>query len=78
MNRRHGRLGEAEHILLLTLHHIVADAWSARLVAEELLTLHAELSEGRAPSLPPLTATFAEGARALREKRAPKFPSAQD
>ena len=31
------RVAEQDHVLLLTLHHIVADAWSMRILVEEVL-----------------------------------------
>jgi amino acid adenylation domain-containing protein len=34
------RLGAAEHVLLLTLHHIVADGWSVAVLAAELAALY--------------------------------------
>ena len=34
------RLGEAEHALLLTMHHIVSDGWSLRVLVRELSALY--------------------------------------
>ncbi|HXO42091.1 MAG TPA: amino acid adenylation domain-containing protein, partial [Thermoanaerobaculia bacterium] len=34
------RLGAAEHVALLTVHHIVADAWSVGILVRELMTLY--------------------------------------
>jgi amino acid adenylation domain-containing protein len=34
------RLGEQEHIVLLTMHHIVSDGWSIGILVQELATLY--------------------------------------
>ncbi len=44
------RLGEAEHVLLLTLHHIIADGWSMGVLVQELIAAYRALAEE--PSLP--------------------------
>ncbi|MBE9185299.1 amino acid adenylation domain-containing protein [Microcoleus sp. LEGE 07076] len=65
------QLGETEHILLLNLHHIVADGWSIGVLIRELGTLYtafvknereAKLSrrESHLPELPVQYADFAE------------------
>ncbi len=38
------RLGRQRHVLLLTLHHIIADGWSLRVIARELTALYAAFS----------------------------------
>jgi amino acid adenylation domain-containing protein len=48
------QLGEQEHVLLLTLHHIVCDGWSLGLVFSELTTLYRACKEGEPSPLPPL------------------------
>jgi amino acid adenylation domain-containing protein/non-ribosomal peptide synthase protein (TIGR01720 family) len=45
------RLGEREHVLLLSAHHIVVDGWSLRVLTEELAARYAG---GDAPSAPEL------------------------
>ncbi len=45
------RLGEREHVLLATLHHTIADGWSARLLVGELGELYTAFSTGRTPDL---------------------------
>ncbi|GHO57934.1 non-ribosomal peptide synthetase [Ktedonobacter robiniae] len=37
-------LGKYEHILLLTLHHIIADAWSMEVLIREMATMYARYS----------------------------------
>ncbi|HEX8081114.1 MAG TPA: amino acid adenylation domain-containing protein [Jatrophihabitans sp.] len=44
------RLDEADHVLLLTLHHIITDGWSVGITTREL----AELYAGRGEQLPPV------------------------
>src|SRR5262249_11037604 len=41
------RLGEAEHVLLLTLHHIIADGWSIGVLVRELAALYEAFSAGK-------------------------------
>lgn len=48
------KLGEAHTIFLLTVHHIVGDGWSGRVLYEELLTLYEAYRHGRPNPLPPL------------------------
>ena len=46
------RLGEQEHQLLLTLHHIISDAWSLGLLQRELRTLYGAFAAGQPAPLP--------------------------
>ncbi len=49
-----------EHVLLLTIHHLVADRWSMWVLARELQALYAAETLGLpVPSLPPLALTYA-------------------
>ncbi|HET9986429.1 MAG TPA: amino acid adenylation domain-containing protein, partial [Longimicrobiales bacterium] len=48
------RVAAREHVLLLTVHHIVADGWSVGVLFRELEACYAALVAGRAPELPPL------------------------
>ncbi|ATQ77348.1 non-ribosomal peptide synthetase [Massilia violaceinigra] len=49
------RLGEQEHILLLTVHHVVSDGWSMGVLARELTALYnAYAADGPAHDLDPL------------------------
>jgi amino acid adenylation domain-containing protein len=57
------QLGETEHILLLNLHHIVADGWSVGLLIRELGTLYTAFvknEESPLAALPLQYADFAE------------------
>jgi amino acid adenylation domain-containing protein len=48
------QLDEADHILVLTLHHIVSDGWSLGVLGRELTALYGDFAAGRTPVLPPL------------------------
>src|SRR5262249_31375028 len=48
------RLEDEEHVLLVTVHHIVADGWSIGLLTQELGTLYGAYSCGKASPLPEL------------------------
>ena len=47
------RLGEADHVLLLTQHHIVSDGWSLGVLLRELGELYRAFSQGQADPLEP-------------------------
>ncbi|HXB57699.1 MAG TPA: amino acid adenylation domain-containing protein [Vicinamibacteria bacterium] len=46
------RLGEEDHQLLITQHHIVTDGWSIALLIEEVLALYRAFAAGQASPLP--------------------------
>ena len=46
------RLDEREHCLLLVVHHLAADAWSQRVLAEDLAAAYGALARGEEPRLP--------------------------
>ena len=48
------RLGEEDHVLLVTMHHIVSDGWSMGVLINELSALYTAFSQGREDPLPPL------------------------
>ncbi len=47
------RLSEQEHVLLITMHHIISDGWSTGVVIREFGQLYAAYTSGAQPSLPP-------------------------
>ncbi|HEV2149836.1 MAG TPA: amino acid adenylation domain-containing protein, partial [Longimicrobiaceae bacterium] len=57
------RLGAGEHLLVLVVHHVVYDGWSAGVLARELRHLYGAFSRGEPPSLPPLPVQYADFAR---------------
>src|SRR5829696_8993657 len=54
------RLDEEEHVLLLTRHHIVADAWSIGLIRRELGALYEAFSGGEVSPLAELPVQYAD------------------
>jgi hypothetical protein len=61
------RLGAEEHVLLLSVHHIVADGWSRQVLFRELSALYAAYREGRESPLPALPVQYADYALWQRE-----------
>ena len=56
------RLAEERHLLLLSMHHILADGWSAEILERDLTTLYRARVEGRDghAELPPLPIQYAD------------------
>ena len=54
------RLAPQEHILLITLHHIIADAWSIGLFLRELSSLYKSFVEAKPANLPELPIQYAD------------------
>src|SRR5205823_14583781 len=61
------RLDDEEHLLLLTLHHIVSDGWSNEVLLRELGELYAAFRASRKSSLPELAIQYADYAAWQRE-----------
>jgi amino acid adenylation domain-containing protein/non-ribosomal peptide synthase protein (TIGR01720 family) len=62
------KLTEHEHVLLLTIHHIVSDGWSmGNVLLNEVTTLYIDFSEGRSSSLEPLPIQYGDFALWQRE-----------
>lgn len=54
------RVSQTEHVLLLTIHHIVADGWSMRLFGHELTRLYEAFMKGLDSPLPPLSRQYVD------------------
>ncbi|MEQ8755470.1 MAG: condensation domain-containing protein, partial [Coleofasciculus sp. G1-WW12-02] len=54
------QLDQQEHLLVLSLHHIVADGWSAGVFFRELTTLYNAFSQGQLSPLPELPIQYAD------------------
>jgi amino acid adenylation domain-containing protein len=54
------RMGEEDHIFLVTMHHIVCDFWSINVFATELNTLYEAFSAGQPSRLPELPIQYAD------------------
>jgi len=64
------KLGESEHVLLVNLHHIVADGLSIGLLLNELDTFYRRLTGGKAPPPPELTVQYGDFAQWQQEMMA--------
>ncbi|HKV13280.1 MAG TPA: amino acid adenylation domain-containing protein, partial [Thermoanaerobaculia bacterium] len=53
-------LGEAEQLLLLTMHHVISDGWSLRVLARELAALYEAGLERRPSPLPDLEIQYGD------------------
>ncbi len=54
------KLGRDDHVLMVTLHHIIADGWSLHHFNEELLYFYDAFSKGQNPNLEPLAIQYAD------------------
>ncbi len=61
------RLGPEEHVLLLTVHHIVSDGWSQGVMVREVGTLYQAFSEGKESPLAELPVQYADFAHWRRK-----------
>ncbi|MDR0809181.1 MAG: amino acid adenylation domain-containing protein, partial [Gemmobacter sp.] len=52
------RLGALDHVLVLTIHHIVADGWSIGVLVDEITALYAATLQGRSDPLAPLAIQY--------------------
>ncbi|HEV7669532.1 MAG TPA: amino acid adenylation domain-containing protein, partial [Thermoanaerobaculia bacterium] len=62
------RLGAEEHAVFFTLHHVIADGWSAGVLTREIAALYEAFSNGRPSPLPELPIQFADFAVWQREQ----------
>ncbi|HEX8244890.1 MAG TPA: condensation domain-containing protein, partial [Longimicrobium sp.] len=54
------RLAPDDHLLLITMHHIVSDGWSLGVLTRELTALYDAFRRGEASPLPPLPIQYAD------------------
>ncbi|WP_137821869.1 non-ribosomal peptide synthase/polyketide synthase [Pseudomonas sp. D(2018)] len=54
------RIDERDHLLLVTLHHIIADGWSLNLLLDEFSRLYSALGLGHHATLEPLPLQYAD------------------
>ncbi|HEU4452404.1 MAG TPA: condensation domain-containing protein, partial [Longimicrobium sp.] len=64
------RLGAEEHVLLLSMHHVVSDGWSMGVIFRELSALYAAYREGGESPLAELAVQYADYAVWQREQLA--------
>src|SRR6185437_7948984 len=58
---------DQEHVLVVSLHHIISDGWSTGIMARDLGELYAGYASGREPVLPELKIQYADYAIWQRE-----------
>jgi aspartate racemase len=61
------KLGTAEHVLLITMHHIVSDGWSLGVLVEEVSSLYQSIVNGESMELPELPVQYTNYALWQRE-----------
>ncbi|MGC5702151.1 non-ribosomal peptide synthetase [Pseudomonas sp. NFXW11] len=54
------RLAAEEHVLLLTLHHIVSDGWSMNVLIDEFIRCYDAFERGEQPQLPALPIQYSD------------------
>ncbi|MCU1734442.1 MULTISPECIES: non-ribosomal peptide synthase/polyketide synthase [unclassified Pseudomonas] len=54
------RLGTAEHVLTLCMHHVVSDGWSSQLLVREFVQLYQARISGTVAALPALPVQYAD------------------
>jgi len=54
------RVGDQEHAALITMHHIITDAWSMGILIKEMATLYETFLSGRPSPLPELPIQYAD------------------
>jgi amino acid adenylation domain-containing protein len=64
------RVDAQDHVLLLSMHHVVSDGWSMGVFFRELSALYAAYREGRESPLPELAVQYADYAVWQREQLA--------
>ncbi|MES2936925.1 MAG: non-ribosomal peptide synthase/polyketide synthase, partial [Pseudomonadota bacterium] len=62
------RLGAQEHVVLLTMHHIVSDGWSTGVLVREIAALYAAFARGEPSPLPELPIQYADFAHWQRQR----------
>jgi hypothetical protein len=71
------RLTDGEHFLVMTIHHIVCDQWSIRLLRSELATLYESLFQGQRSVLPDVPIQFVDFAWWERQSLDSEFMKVQ-
>ncbi|MFD6889357.1 amino acid adenylation domain-containing protein [Streptomyces sp. NPDC059957] len=60
-------LADEDHILLVTVHHIISDGWSVGVLLRDLAELYRSRLDGTPARLPELRSRYADHARHLRD-----------
>jgi len=64
------RVAEREYVLMVVLHHIIADGWSIGVLIRELKELYEACREGKASPLPEIEIQYVDYAAWQRELQA--------
>ncbi|MBL8225699.1 MAG: amino acid adenylation domain-containing protein, partial [Chromatiales bacterium] len=70
-------LGETEQVLVVVIHHIIADGWSLSVLATELSSAYGALRSGDAPAFAPLPVQYGDWALWQRQWLAGPEPQRQ-
>ncbi|MEO0406589.1 MAG: amino acid adenylation domain-containing protein [Cyanobacteria bacterium P01_A01_bin.135] len=62
------QLASQQHLLVVAIHHIVADYWSLRVLMTEIAALYPALAQGQSPQLPKLAIQYADYATWQRQQ----------
>ncbi len=54
------RTADNAHVALLSMHHIVSDAWSVSVMIQDLIEYYFSAKGGRTPKVEPIAATYAD------------------
>jgi amino acid adenylation domain-containing protein len=54
------RTSRQEHVLVITMHHSIVDAWSIPILVRDLAAAYAGIGDGREPTLEPLPIQYAD------------------
>ncbi|NLT70348.1 MAG: SDR family NAD(P)-dependent oxidoreductase, partial [Verrucomicrobiaceae bacterium] len=54
------RTADEAHVALLSMHHIVSDAWSIAVMIQDLIEYYFSTKMGRTPQVEPIAATYAD------------------
>ncbi|WP_158750021.1 non-ribosomal peptide synthetase [Acidobacterium sp. S8] len=71
------RCSENEHLVVLTMHHIICDAWSIGIFFDELKSISDAIAQGRALRSPKLPIQYSDYALWEREQRTARQLSSQ-
>ncbi|APF18136.1 amino acid adenylation domain protein [Caldithrix abyssi DSM 13497] len=61
------KAGENDHVVLITMHHIISDGWSIGVLVKEITAIYAAFSQGLPNPLPELEIQYADFAEWQRE-----------
>jgi amino acid adenylation domain-containing protein len=61
------KLGDEEHMLLFSMHHIISDGWSNTVLVREVTTLYEAFDAGHSSPLPELSVQYADYAMWQRD-----------